>query len=176
MEAGRWKTSQKHLTCNPRVSGSVGDFISDPSKCCCHQRLFGNVVRVTGERCYLVHFDDGQEKECSFNISKVESFSSSLPLDIPLPAHDVVWDISAVEKASGDPDVLDNEEVEDMPAIRPEKEDVRLPMRRRIYHKQILLKKLQRLCRIVMISMIQMSKCLDEYLGENQPWSKTNIQ
>jgi hypothetical protein len=70
----------------------------------------------------LVHFDDGQEKECSLNILKVESLFSSLPLDIPLPAHDVVWNISAVEEASGDPDVLDNEEVEDMPAIRLEEE------------------------------------------------------
>ena len=75
------------------------------------------------ERHYLVCFDDGQENECSSNILKVETLSSSLPPDIPLPAHDMVWDISAVEEASGDPDVLDNEEVEDMPAIRPKEED-----------------------------------------------------
>ena len=105
------------------MSGAVGDFISGLSKRCCHQRLFGNVIRAIGERCYLVRFDDGQEKECSSNILKVEGLSSSLPLDILLPAHGVVWDISAVEEASGDPDVLDNQEVEDMPAIRPEEED-----------------------------------------------------
>jgi hypothetical protein len=44
-------------------------------------------------------------------------------MDIPLPAYDVVWDISAVEEASGDPDVMDNEEVQDIPAIRPVEED-----------------------------------------------------
>jgi hypothetical protein len=123
MEAGRRTTSQKCLTCNQRVSGAVGDFISGPSKRCRRHRLFGNMIRAIGERHYLVRFDDGQEKECSSNILKVETLSSSLHPDIPLPAHDMVWDTSAVEKASGDPDLLDNEEVEDMPAIRPEEDD-----------------------------------------------------
>ncbi len=118
MEAGRRTASQKHLACNRRVSSAVGDFISGQSKCRCHQRLFGNMIRAMGERCYLVHFDDGQETECSTKILKVESLSASFPLDIPVPAHDEVWVISAVEEASGDSDML-----EDMPAIRPEEED-----------------------------------------------------
>ena len=59
-----------------------------------------------------------------FNTLKVESLSASLPPDIPLPACNVIRDVSAVEEAAGDPDVLDNEEVKDIPAIRPEEEDV----------------------------------------------------
>jgi hypothetical protein len=81
------------------------------------------VLRAIGEKCYLVRFDDGQEKECSSNILKVESSSASLPPDMPLPVREVTRDMSAVEEAAGDPDVLDGEEVEDMPAIRPEEED-----------------------------------------------------
>jgi len=45
------------------------------------------------------------------------------PPDMPLPVREVTRDMSAVEEAAGDPDVLDGEEVEDMPAIRPEEED-----------------------------------------------------
>jgi hypothetical protein len=124
MEAGSCTTSQKRLAPNQIVSGAVGDFIPGLSKCRCCQRLFGHVIRAAGERCNLVRFDDGQEKECSSNILKVESLSASLPPDIPLPACNVIRDVSAVEEAAGDPDVLDNEEVKDMPAIRPEEEDV----------------------------------------------------
>ena len=123
MEAERRTTSQKRLAPNQRVSGAVGDFIPGPSKRRRRQRLFGHVLRAMGEKCYLVRFDDGQEKECSSNILKVESSSASLPPDMPLPVREVTRDMSAVEEAAGDPDVLDGEEVEDMPAIRPEEED-----------------------------------------------------
>jgi hypothetical protein len=123
MEAERQTTSQKHHAPNQRVSSAVGDFIPGPSKCRCPQWLFGHVIRAKGEKCYLVCFDDGQEKECSSNILKVESLSASLPPDMLLPVREVTWDVSAVEESAGDPDKLDNEEAEDMPAIRPEEED-----------------------------------------------------
>jgi hypothetical protein len=122
MEAGRRITSQKRLAPNQRVSGAVGDFIPGPSKRRRRRQLFGHVIRAVGERCYLVGFDDGQEKECSSNILKVESVSASLLPDIPVPARDVLRDVSAAEEAAGTLDVLDNEKVEDMPDIRPEEE------------------------------------------------------
>ena len=75
-------------------------------------------MRAIEERHYLFHFNDGQEIECSSNILKVESLPATLPPGILLPAHNVIQDISAVVEAAGDPDVLDNEEMEYMPAIR----------------------------------------------------------
>jgi hypothetical protein len=101
----------------------VGGFIPGPSKRRRRQRLFGHVIRAVGERCYLVHYDDGQERECASNILKVESSTASIPPDMPLPICEVVRDFSAVEEAAGDPDALDSEEAEDMPDIRPEEEE-----------------------------------------------------
>jgi hypothetical protein len=85
--------------------------------------LFDNVIRAVGERCYLVHFDDGQERECASNILKVESSSASIPLDMPLPTREVVQSVTTVEKAAGNPDVLDSEEAKDMLDVRPEEEE-----------------------------------------------------
>jgi hypothetical protein len=59
------------------------------------------VLRAIGEKCYLVRFDDGQEKECSSNILKVESSSANLSPDMLLPVHEVTRDMSAVEEAAG---------------------------------------------------------------------------
>lgn len=86
------------------------------------QWLFGHVIRAVGERCCLVCFDDCQEKECSSNnIIKVDSVSPNLSLNnILLPVFEVSWNISAAEKAVGDPDVIDNEGFEDTPSIKNE--------------------------------------------------------
>jgi len=85
--------------------------------------LFGHVVRAVGERRYLVHFDDGQERECPSNVLKVESASASIPPDMPLPIREVIQNVSVVEDAAGNPDLLDSEEAEDMPHVRPEEEE-----------------------------------------------------
>ncbi len=75
------------------------------------------------ERCYLVHFDDGQERECASNILKVDSSSASIHPDMSLPIHEVVQNVWTVEEADGNPDVLDSEEAEDMPNVRSKEEE-----------------------------------------------------
>lgn len=91
MEPPRRTASQKRLAPNQRVSGAVGEFIEGgPTKRRRRQRLFGHIIRATGERRYLVRFDNGKEKELPSNVLKVESAAASIPPDIPLPAQDNV--------------------------------------------------------------------------------------
>jgi hypothetical protein len=82
--------------------------------------LFGHIIRATGERRYLVRFDNGEEKELPSNVLKVESAAASIPPDIPLPAQENVRGIAMVE---ADADVQEAEEHEDLPVLRPEEED-----------------------------------------------------
>ena len=123
MEAPRRTESQKPLAPNQRVSSACGEFVPGPSKRRRRQRLFGHIVKAVGERRYLVHFDDGQERECPSNVLKVESASTSIPPDMPLPIREVIQNVSVVEDAAGNPDLLDSEDAEDMPDVRPEEEE-----------------------------------------------------
>jgi hypothetical protein len=123
MEAGRCTVSQKHLAPNQRVSGVIGDCIEGPAKRFHQQHFFGHIIQAVGERCYLVHFDDGEEKECASNVLKVESALVSLPPDMPLPAVTTVRESRAFEEAEGDPDLPDADKAEDLPTLRPEEEE-----------------------------------------------------
>jgi hypothetical protein len=121
MEAPRRMASQKWLTPNQRVSGAVEEFIEGgPKKLRQRQRLFGHIIRATGERRYLVHFDNGEEKELPSNVLKVESTAASIPPDISLPAQENVRGIAMVE---ADANFQEAEEHEDLPVLRPEEED-----------------------------------------------------
>jgi len=121
MEPPRRTASQKRLAPNQRVSGAVGEFIEGgPTKRRRRQRLFGHIIRATGERRYSVHFVNGKEKELPSNVLKVESAAASIPPDIPLPAQENVRGIAMVE---ADADVQEAEEHEDLPVQRPEEKD-----------------------------------------------------
>ncbi len=71
----------------------------------------------------MVHFDNGEERECASNVLKVESSLASIPPDIPLPVREPIRGVIAIHEAAGDPEVQDAEETEDMPTVRPEEED-----------------------------------------------------
>ena len=76
METGRRAAGQKRLCPNQRVSGSVGEFIEGPS--------------------------NGEEKECSSNILKVESMAASLPPDVPLPVPQNVREEAMLDAVIGE--------------------------------------------------------------------------
>ncbi len=123
METGRRAAGQKRLCPNQRVSGSVGEFIEGPSKRCRRQCLFGHVIRAVGEKKYLVRFDNWEEKECSSNILKVESMAASLPPDVPLPVPQNVREEAMLDAVIGEVE-QDADEGEDLPATRPEEDEV----------------------------------------------------
>jgi hypothetical protein len=73
----------------------------------------------------LVRFDNGQEKELPSDVLKVESALASIPPDVPVPVVANVVGHQMQEETYGDADLLDvGEEAEDLPAMRPEEEDV----------------------------------------------------
>jgi hypothetical protein len=122
MEAPRRTASQKRLAANQRVSGAVGDFVKGgPAKRRQRQRWSGHVIHAVGERRYLIRFDNGQEKELPSNVLKVESAAASIPPDMPLPDQENIRRVSVVQDEI---DVQEGEEVEDLPTLRPEEEDV----------------------------------------------------
>jgi len=123
MESGRRTEGQKRLCPNQHVSGSVGEFIEGPSKRRRRQRWFGHIVRAVGENKYLVRSNNGEEKECSSNILKVEHIAASLPPDVPVPIPENVREEVMLEGAIAEIE-HDAEEGEDLPDIRPEEEDV----------------------------------------------------
>jgi hypothetical protein len=61
----------KRLETGSRVSGAVGEFITnhDGSKRRrLRERWFGHIISAVGPGKYLVHFDNGQEKEYSSQV------------------------------------------------------------------------------------------------------------
>jgi hypothetical protein len=116
---------QKRLSPNQCVSGAAGEFIEGPSKICHWQCLFGYVIRAVGEKKNLVRFDNGEEKECSSNILKVEHIAASLPPDIPIPVPENIREVAMLEDAVAEFE-QDTEEAEYLPDTRPEEEDVEL--------------------------------------------------
>jgi hypothetical protein len=63
MESGGHRAPQKWLAANQRVSGAVCEFIEGPSKRRHHQRWFGRIIQAVGEKRYLLHFDNGEDRE-----------------------------------------------------------------------------------------------------------------
>ena len=69
--SGNRTTAVKRLEIGSRVSGAVGEFITnhDGSKRRrLRERWFGHILSAVGTGKYLVRFDNGQEKECSSQV------------------------------------------------------------------------------------------------------------
>jgi hypothetical protein len=122
MVTGRRTSGQKRLCPNQRVSGSVGEFIAGPSKRRRQERWFGHIVRLVGEKKYLVRFDNEEERECASNILKVEHMAASLPqisLFLLLKMLGKTLMETSVEELEADA-----AEVEDLPSASPEEEEM----------------------------------------------------
>jgi len=81
------------------------------------------IVQAVGEKRYLVHFDNGEERELPSAVLKVEHMVASLPTDAVIPVTQNVHEEAMLESA---PDELiqDAEEGKDMPVDTPEAEEV----------------------------------------------------
>ena len=71
----------------------------------------------------MVRFDNGEEKECSLNILKVEHIAASFPPDVPIPVPENVRKGAILNAAIGEME-QDVEETEDLPARRPEEDEL----------------------------------------------------
>ncbi len=72
---------------------------------------------------YLVHFDDGMEKECPSAVLRVEKVAASLPPDVQLPVP--ATHVEAVEAEEVQEEVADQDEEEALPeAPEVEEEEV----------------------------------------------------
>jgi hypothetical protein len=85
--------------------------------------LFGHIIRAVGEKKYLVRFDNGEEKECSSKVLKVENIAASLPADITISVQENVREEAILNAAIGEME-QDAEETEDLPARRPEEDEL----------------------------------------------------
>jgi hypothetical protein len=95
--------AQKHLAPHQRVSGAVGKFIEGgPSKRHRWERWFGHVIQAGGERRYLVHFANGQEKMLPSNVLNVESALASIPPDVQVPVSETVAEAWMQDDADAD--------------------------------------------------------------------------
>jgi hypothetical protein len=81
-----------------------------PTKQCHCQRLYGHILSAVGELKYLVHFDDGTEKECPAEVLRVEKVVENLPPDIQLPALSNTVEAAEVQEADEEIVVQDEEE------------------------------------------------------------------
>ena len=77
-------TREKRLSTGSRVSGAFGDFYANPDpniRRRKRQRIFGVVQEACGPQKYKVLFDSGVVIECFSNTLRVETASTSIPLD-----------------------------------------------------------------------------------------------
>ncbi len=91
-----------------------------PTKRRHRQRLYGHITSAVGERRYLVHFDDGTEKECPSAVLRVEKVVANLPPDIQVPAPSNTAEAAEVQEAEDE--IVDQDEEEALPEA-PEGEE-----------------------------------------------------
>jgi hypothetical protein len=120
-DSARRATANKRLHVHQRVSGAVGEYIQGPTKCHHHQRLFGHIISAVGEKKYLVRFNDGNEKECSSALLRVEKSHASLPPDVPVHMPENIQ--HRVDVADVEEEVADQEDEEPF-AASPEDEEM----------------------------------------------------
>jgi hypothetical protein len=119
-DSARGATTNKQLHVNQRVSGALGEYMEGPTKRCRHQRLYGHIISAVGKWKYLVHFDDGTEKECPSAVLKVEKVVANLPPDVQVPAPSNT--VKAAEVQEAEDEIVDQDEEEALPEV-PEVEE-----------------------------------------------------
>jgi hypothetical protein len=135
MEAQGRTTRQKRLISNQRVSGAVGDYVPGPTKRQRRQRLFGNIVQSV-ENCYLVRFDNGEEKELPSSVLKVENIIAALPPDALLPVPQGIQEERMLEDAIAEDLPEDNEE-EDLPTHLPDSDEAEVELELQFASKEV---------------------------------------
>jgi hypothetical protein len=124
MESGgnQWTATQKRLAVNQHVSGAVGEFYEGPSaKWRRRQRWFGHIVHAVGEKCYLVQFNNGEERELASSVLKVESMVAAIPPDALVPIPQNIREGAVIEAA--DELLHEDKEMEHLPDSRLEEEE-----------------------------------------------------
>ena len=79
-------------------------------------------MRSVGENHYLVRFDNGEEKELSSSVLKVESITVALPPDALLPVPQGIQEERMLEDAIAEELPEDNEE-DDLPTQLPDSDE-----------------------------------------------------
>ncbi len=84
-------------------------------------------MRSVGENHYLVRFDNGEEKELSSSVLKVESITVALPPDALLPVPQGIQEERMLEDAIAEELPEDNEE-EDLPTQLPDSDEAEVEL------------------------------------------------
>jgi hypothetical protein len=126
--SGNRTTAVKRLEIGSRVSGAVGEFITnhDGSKRRrLRERWFGHILSAVGTGKYLVRFDNGQEKECSSQVLRKEARAAALPPDVPVPQNPNTIRQRIEEDTNVDIDVnIENQDEEEhLPQALPDAEE-----------------------------------------------------
>jgi hypothetical protein len=127
MEAQGHMKMQKCLITNQHTSGAAGDYIPGQTKRQHQQRLFDNMVWSIGENCYLVSFDNGEEKELSSSVLKIENIIAALPPDALLPVPQSIQEERMLEDATAEELPEDNKEA-DLPTQLPDSDEAEVEL------------------------------------------------